>query len=71
MKVMKWSETHRDTYVYSHKLRRWIKARCSLHGMGCTAPATLPRGTKFSYNAKSTPILEYYADLALERAAAL
>jgi len=61
-KAMRWGSRHTDKYVYDHGSGKWIKAACSLDelGMYCTAPAHLPRGTKFSYNCCLTETEAYY-----------
>jgi hypothetical protein len=56
MKAMHWGRGHTDIYTYRPSQKLWIKVQCRLkdEGMNCTAPYTLPRGTKFSYNVKVT-----------------
>jgi hypothetical protein len=45
-----WSKAHADAYVYSPTRNAWIRVGCVAgpgEGMRCTAPAALPRGTRF------------------------
>lgn len=47
-KVMRWYKTHRDYYIYSATIKRWVKVGCTLPIYGrCTSPTSYPRGTKF------------------------
>ncbi len=48
-KAMKWSKEHRDVYLYCSSLGIWRRVRCELSAGydRCTAPAVMPRGTKF------------------------
>lgn len=67
MKVMKWSRDHKDIYIYLPEDEVWLKIKCimgdkSLH---CTAPQTLPRGTKFDYSIRDTFDLTVAADDAI------
>jgi hypothetical protein len=58
MKVIRYDREHRDIYAYSSPERLWVKIACSLRGaMICTAPWTLPRGSRFNYNIKETAAL--------------
>lgn len=63
-KAMKWSNNHRDIYVFQDG--QWVKILCNLQGMDCTAPDTLPRGTEFDYNVTLTAEQEYYTETVLE-----
>lgn len=60
-KAMKWSNSHTDKYIFEDG--KWVKVACTLNdgkaGMNCTAPETLPRGTKFNYNCRLTTAEEY------------
>lgn len=68
MKAMKWSRSHTDIYTYHKPKRVWIKVSCQMQkSMHCTAPRTLPRGTKFSYNVNPTPALEQREERTLAR----
>lgn len=64
-KAMKWSNSHTDKYAWDGQ--RWVKVACRLRdsGMQCIAPRTLPRGTRFSYNAKLTVAEELNAEIVL------
>jgi len=66
MKAMNWGHGHVDTYSYMPDAKLWLKVRCRIpRGMDCTAPKTLERGTKFSYNAKETAGLMDDAEAAM------
>ena len=43
-------KNHTDYYTFDHKRQEWVKAKCILGGNWdrCTAPSSLPKGTKFS-----------------------
>lgn len=58
-KVMRWSQDHRDHYVFDHDNDCWQKVVCRLGANWdrCTAPSTLPRGTKFDYNSKLSDVV--------------
>jgi len=54
-KAMRWGSKHTDKYVYNKEAREWVKVACSISSipeLRCTAPMTLPRGTKFNYNCR-------------------
>jgi len=49
-KRINWSTNHKDAYVFSPATNVWVRVGCVVGpdpGMTCTAPDTLPRGTRF------------------------
>lgn len=71
-RVIRHSASHRDYYLYSHALEKWVKVKCSIDpAMLCTGKGLLPRGYGgFNYNFKRTGLSEdimYYSLDEIER----
>jgi len=46
--VQKYSKTHRDMYVYSTALKRWVRFGCSLPpAYDCLGPSIMGRGQRW------------------------